>query len=142
MRFEDGILYGEYRLPTEAEWEKAARGPNGQIYPWGNDWDKTKANTSDGGPNTTTPVGAYPQGASPYGCMDMAGNVWEWTSTLYKDYPYQASDGREDLAAQGSRVLRGGSWNNDPRNVRAACRNFVVPVYWIDNYGFRLARGL
>src|SRR5262249_33065768 len=113
VSWDDAMAYADWlatvsrqpwRLPTEAEGEKAARGPDGRIYPWGDHWDQTRANTSDGGPGTTTPVGRNPRGASPYGAQDLAGNVWEWCSTLSLLYPYQETDGREAGDAYGRRV--------------------------------------
>jgi formylglycine-generating enzyme required for sulfatase activity len=131
-----------YRLPGGAEWEKAARGTEGRIYPWGNEWDAGRCNTRESGRGGTTPVGSYPQGqgASPYGVLDMAGNVWEWTCSKYKGYPYAPADGREDgrAGADVLRVMRGGSWFDQASYARCAARRRGLPDGLWSSMGFRV----
>jgi formylglycine-generating enzyme required for sulfatase activity len=138
VTFSDAQVFCEWmgkRLPTEEEWEKAARGTDEQDFPWGNLWDNTRANVKQAGLRGTVAVGSFSAGASPYGTEDMAGNVWEWTDSPYVAYP--DSTYQDPQYSLDARVTRGGGWFDEQKQVRTTARSAAVPWTANDDLGFR-----
>jgi len=138
VSWQDALAYARWvgkRLPTEPEWERAAKGPNSTLYAYGNSYDPRKANTETG---KLTSVGSYPP--SGFGAFDLTGNAAEWTGSLFKPYPYKASDGREELGAAGPRVVRGGHSSSGIRGSRCLVRTGIPAEQSLQTVGFRCAR--
>jgi formylglycine-generating enzyme required for sulfatase activity len=130
--------WASVQLPSEAEWEWAARGTAGRLWPWG-DEPPTPVRCNFGlAIARTTPVTRFLGGATTHGVLDMAGNVWEWTRSLWRPYPYVADDGREQEAPAGLRVVRGGSYDCAAHQVRCSNRSAINPAYGYDDVGMRV----
>ena len=148
-----GLAAGELQitLPSEAQWEKAARGPQAYRWAWGNQWEAGRANVEETKLGETSPVGIFPGGKNAYGLYDITGNTWEWMRSKWGrtdvnepdyGYPYAPGDGRETLDGPDLRLLRGGSWNDANRLARCAARLGSLPSYFFNYIGFRLLLSL